>query len=185
MVNPSTSRPGVSARLSLRTPEEKDMDSIVSLWTSPDVTQYIGGLRDPQVVLEHFQEYARNPQAFIDKEREWWWSVVELSSGKFIGLNSLIEKDVDDQMENDLGYFLLPSFWGQGYATEASKCVLEYAFREPGFDSLIAIIDPGNSASLSVARKLGMAFDREALRSDGVIRHVYRIRRTDWIQPGT
>jgi RimJ/RimL family protein N-acetyltransferase len=182
MANRSLSNLGECARLLLRTPQEKDMESIAALWTSPEAMQYLGGPREPEVVLEHFHEYARDPEAFVRNGREWWWSMVELSSGEFVGLNSLIEKDVDDETGIDLGYYLLPSYWGLGYATEASERVIEYAFGELELESLISIIDPRNSASISVARKLGLAFERKALRSDGLVRHVYRYWRTDWLQ---
>jgi ribosomal-protein-alanine N-acetyltransferase len=109
-----------------------------------------------------------------------WWSIVEQSSGEFIGLSAILEKDIEGQTVFDLGYFLLPPFWSQGYATEASRRVVAYAFEELGLPSLVAIIDPRNQASQSVALKLGMQLEQEVLRSDGVTRRVYRLKHEDW-----
>jgi ribosomal-protein-alanine N-acetyltransferase len=173
---------GKTDRLLIRAPVEEDLDPIVALWTNPTVTQHLGGPRDGDVVMDFFQQVARDPQSINQEEMELWWSIVEQSSGEFVGLSAILEKDVDGQTVFDLGYFLLPPFWSQGYATEASRRVVAYAFKELGLPSLVAIIDPRNQASQSVALKLGMQLEREVLRSDGVVRRIYRLEQADWRQ---
>jgi ribosomal-protein-alanine N-acetyltransferase len=168
---------GETERLLLRAPSEEDLDSIAALWTDPLATKYIGGPRDRDMVLGYFRDYANDPKASVRDERDRWWSVLERSSGQFIGLCGLTEKEIEGQMESDLGYFLLPSFWGQGYAIEAARKVVQYAFSELQLESVVAVIDPINAASKSVALKLSMALERETLRSDGVVRQVYRLKR--------
>jgi RimJ/RimL family protein N-acetyltransferase len=167
----------------LRTPEEKDLDQILALWTNPVVTRHIGGPRDPQVVLDHFRQLIRGPETFAQEQAEWWWTIVELRSGELLGLCHLLEKKVDGQTEVEVGYFLLPAYWGQGYASEAASLVVAYAFCELQLESVVVVIDPGNDASISVARRLGMQLEQEVLRSDGVTRRVYRLSRED--QPVT
>jgi len=132
------------------------------------------------IIKDFFQQYANDPASLGQEEMEIWWSIIEQNSGELVGLNTIIEKDVEGQKAFDLGYFLLPTFWGQGYATEASRRVVAYAFGELELRSLIAIIDPGNQASQSVALKLGMRLEREVLRSDGVTRRIYRLEQEDW-----
>lgn len=100
-----------------------------------------------------------------------------------MGLCHLIEKEIEGQTEVEVGYFLLSAYWGQGYATEAASLVVAYAFFELQLESVVAVIDPGNDASISVARRLGMQLEQEVLRSDGVTRRVYRLSRED--QPVT
>jgi ribosomal-protein-alanine N-acetyltransferase len=168
---------GETERLLLRSPSEDDLDSIVDLWTDPLVTKYIGGPRDRDMVLDYFRDYADNPKATVRKEKDRWWSVIERSTGDFIGLCGLTEKEVEGQPEIDLGYFLLLSYWDKGYATEAAQRLVEYAFLELQLESIIAVIDPINVASKSVALKLGMELECASLRSDGVIRQVYRLKR--------
>jgi ribosomal-protein-alanine N-acetyltransferase len=171
---------GNTERLMIRSPQEKDLEPITALWTDPDVTRYIGGPRDGDMVADSFRQYISDPQALLQEEWELWWSIIDQSSGQFIGLNAILEKEVEGETVFDLGYFLLPSFWGQGYATEASRRVVAYAFEELNLPSLVAIIDPRNQTSQSVAQKLGMQLERETLRSDGVIRRVYRLEQSDW-----
>jgi ribosomal-protein-alanine N-acetyltransferase len=171
---------GKTDRLLIRTPVEEDLNPIVALWTDPTVTQYIGGPRDGDMVMDFFRQVASDPQSINQEEMELWWSIVEQSSGDFVGLSAILEKDVDGQTVFDLGYFLLPPFWSQGYATEASRRVVAYAFEELGHPSLVSIIDPRNQASQSVALKLGMRLEREVPRSDGVTRRIYRLQKEDW-----
>jgi ribosomal-protein-alanine N-acetyltransferase len=172
--------PGKTDRLLIRAPMEKDLEPITAIWTDPDVTRYLGGPRDGDMVTDSFRLYINDPQAVLEEEWELWWSIIEQSSGQFIGLNAILEKEVEGETVFDLGYFLLPPFWGQGYATEASQRVVAYAFEELELPSLVAIIDPRNQASQSVAIKLGMQLEREIPRSDGVTRRVYRLEQEGW-----
>ena len=180
MKYPPTADIGKTPRLLIRHPLEKDLDAIVALWTDPDVTHYLGGPRDGDMVMDFFQQYATDPQAVLEEELELWWSIIEQKSGEFVGLNSILEKDVEGETVFDLGYFLLPSFWDQGYATEASRQVIQFAFRKLDLASLVAIIDPRNKASQSVAIKLGMKLEHEVPRSDGVTRQIHRLKQAEW-----
>ena len=166
---------GETERLLLRIPEEGDLDLIADLWADPEVTAYIGGPRDRDMVANSFREYGADPESYARDEGESWWSIVERGSGALIGLCSLLEKDVAGQTETDLGYFLLPAYWGRGYATEAASLVATHAFSDLELASLVAIIHPDNAGSIAVARKLGMRFEQAEQRSDGVVRHVYRL----------
>ncbi len=127
--------------------------------------------------MEFFREYAEDPGTYAREEGDRWWSIVERSSGELVGLCSLLKKEVEGEIETDLGYFLLPAYWGRGYATEAAARVVGHAFSILQLDSLVAIIHPENAASIAVALKLGMQLEREELRSDGVLRLIYRLRR--------
>ena len=166
---------GHTERLWLRAPNSADIPAILALWQDPQVTRHIGGPREPHVVADHFERYAADPVRMASEERDWWWSLIELGTNRFVGLGSLSEKDVDGHIDFELGYFLLPAFWRKGYAGEAARRVVRFGFSQLGQPSLIAIIDPHNEASLAVARRLAMRYERTALRSDGVTRHIYRL----------
>ena len=55
----------------------------------------------------------------------------------------------------EVGWGILPRYWGRGYATEASAASMDWAFAELGWDEIIHTIDPRNEASIKVAQKLG------------------------------
>jgi RimJ/RimL family protein N-acetyltransferase len=75
-----------------------------------------------------------------------------------IGICGLFRRDGLD--EPDIGYSTLPDFCGEGYAFEAATAVLDYAHAELALERLIAIISPGNDASIGLIRKLGFEFER-------------------------
>ena len=76
----------------------------------------------------------------------------------------------------ELGWALSRRHWGRGYATEAAKACLAYAFGPLGRDRVISLIRPGNDPSIRVAERLGerLAGEVELLGSTAL---VYEVRR--------
>jgi RimJ/RimL family protein N-acetyltransferase len=64
----------------------------------------------------------------------------------------------------ELGYHIVRSQWGHGYATEASAVLVRWAFDRAGFHRLDAEASEGNAGSIRVLRKLG--FRREGRRPE-------------------
>lgn len=92
------------------------------------------------------------------------WALIEKSSQTLIGYCGLVYKpDVNGRPEIEIGYRLAHAFWGRGYATEAVAVVRDYAFSVLGLTRLIAIIDPGNTASIRVAEKAGLRREGEVM----------------------
>ncbi|HEX6288966.1 MAG TPA: GNAT family N-acetyltransferase [Herpetosiphonaceae bacterium] len=112
--------------------------------------------------------------------RQWGfgpYAVVKRSSREVIGYCGLFFfPDVGCQPELELGYRLARAHWGYGYATEAALAVRDFAFQTLCVKRLISMIDPHNVASIRVAKKLGMQYEREVM-FDGYTHpdHVYAI----------
>ena len=85
--------------------------------------------------------------------------------------------DIAGRPEIEVGYRLARSHWGQGFATEAVTAIREYAFGVLRMPRLIALIDPQNTASIRVAEKVGMHYEREVML-EGYTHpdHLYSIR---------
>lgn len=85
-----------------------------------------------------------------------YWSVFAHSEPeRFLGWVLLIPVNaVGPQIE--IGWRLRPEHWGQGYATEAARTLLHYAFAERQLVEVIADIAPANEASKRVALKIGL-----------------------------
>jgi ribosomal-protein-alanine N-acetyltransferase len=62
--------------------------------------------------------------------------------------------EVTPQVE--LGYTFAREAWGQGYATEAARCIRDHAFGHRGEKQIISLVHPDNQRSIRVAMKLGM-----------------------------
>ena len=92
------------------------------------------------------------------------YAVVEQRSRNVIGYCGLFYfPNLDGQPEIEIGYRLARSAWGQGYATEAALSIRDFAFTTLGIKRLIAMIDPSNIASIRVAEKIGMKYEKEVL----------------------
>ena len=67
-------------------------------------------------------------------------------------------------------YLLDRAYWGRGLATEAAREVLRHAREDLGRARLVAFIDPRNRASVRVAEKAGLAYERAvAFKSYGLV----------------
>lgn len=78
-----------------------------------------------------------------------YYRITDDKQGNFIGLAKLTS--VADQPKTaELGYMLLPEYWGLGIASKVATILVEQACRNPEISTLIAIIDPANLASKKI-----------------------------------
>jgi RimJ/RimL family protein N-acetyltransferase len=71
-----------------------------------------------------------------------------------------------------VGWALTPSAWGRGYATEAARAAMAWAFDNLGWTEVIHCIDPANTASIAVAERLRSRKLREQ-QKDGALVAIY------------
>lgn len=97
------------------------------------------------------------------------WAIVDKSTGHVIGSIGL-HRDGSRRVENcrDLGYVLGEKYWGQGFATEACRAVLQYAFEELSCPVVSVGHFPFNQKSRRVIKKLGFT-------CEGTIRHALEL----------
>jgi RimJ/RimL family protein N-acetyltransferase len=86
--------------------------------------------------------------------------MVEKHTGQLIGDCGVRWQEVEAAMEPEVGYHVHRERWGQGFATEAAKAMIGYAFHALGADFVISLIRPENVQSRRVAEKNGLALDR-------------------------
>jgi ribosomal-protein-alanine N-acetyltransferase len=82
--------------------------------------------------------------------------VVERATGLVVGGIGLFGPPEDGQVE--IGYGIVESRRGRGYATEAARALIEAALSLPGVTEVVAGVDPGNPASVRVLEKAGLTF---------------------------
>lgn len=68
--------------------------------------------------------------------------------------------------EKELGWLIYDGFEGRGYATEAARALRDWAFATLHLATLVSYIDAANTASASVAQRLGGRPDPDAVRQD-------------------
>ena len=147
-------------RLLLRPPTEADAQALLEIHQDPHILEHkLVTLAAPPGGIEVAK---RN----IDRMRRQWrdkgyghFVVVEKASSQVIGCVGFYHPDHWPGAE--LTWILRRSHWGQGYATEAARAAIDWAWAHGGPDRIISLIEPENKSSLRVAEKIGQQFERE------------------------
>ena len=103
-----------------------------------------------------------------------YWTVVEKASSEVIGRVGLWNPEAWPGIE--LGWVIRRSRWGHGFATEAARAALDWAWQRTPVDRIISMIQPDNVRSIRVAEKIGERFERSHLLMDREVL-VYSVER--------
>lgn len=144
-------------RLSLRRVVLDDAAFILDLVNQPSWLENIGdkGVRN----LDDARDYMRKgPMAMYEQHGFGLYCIERAADGAVMGLCGLIKRDTLEDV--DIGYALLPQYWGQGYAREAAQATLEHAVRDHGLQRIVAITSPGNASSARLLQSLGFRYER-------------------------
>jgi RimJ/RimL family protein N-acetyltransferase len=158
-----------TARLRLREWREDDLDAYAAMYADPEVTRFLGGPVRRDDVWRQMATLAGH-----------WalrgyglWLVEDREDGRFLGRAGLWRPEGWPGLE--VGWALARGAWGAGYATEAARAAVAWAWSELGAGELISLIAPENGASIRVAQRLGMA-PRGEWELGGRLVRVYALR---------
>lgn len=141
---PWLEEPLETTRLVLRAPTDADLEVTVRMLTDPAVRGYLGG----PVPEDRARAALSGPLG----ERWGSFLVTMAGSGEVVG--SCMLEPIDGELE--ISYQLLPEHWGHGFAREAVQRVLEWAWSAADADSVIAITQSDNAASVRLLEVIGM-----------------------------
>lgn len=100
-----------------------------------------------------------------------YYKVLTKNNLEHIGLGKLT---LMKQGEAEVGYMLRPAYWGKGYGSEISDGLIKYARTLKQLHTLMAIIDPENTASKRILENAGFTLD-EVCVMDGLPAAIYRL----------
>jgi RimJ/RimL family protein N-acetyltransferase len=159
-------------RLLLRPTGIGDIDEYVALSEDPEVTRFVLALDRPQA-----EERLRANQREWRERGHGMFAVLDPRDGRFLGRAGLKYWPQFD--ETEVGWALRRDAWGQGYATEAARAILDWGFEVLPAPYFTAMIHPDNERSLHVARRLGLSpLRRDVLYDSPVV--VHAVAREDW-----
>lgn len=143
-------------RLLLRMLEQSDFEEYAAIHTDPEVTRF-------------------TTRTHLDRAEAWrhlakivghWhlrgfgmWGVFEREGGRLAGRVGFHQPEGWPGFE--LGWTMGRVSWGKGYAPEAARACLDYAFDVMKREHVISLIDPNNIASIRVAEKIGETVEGE------------------------
>ncbi len=148
-------------RVSLRQMEAEDALAVFALFGDPEVTAWMGieTRRDEAhagTLIDEIQDLTRKGTLFQ-------WGTTKNDDGRVIGTVTLASIDGRNRRA-EIGFAMASAHQGRGYATEAARLAVAYAFGEMGLHRLEADVDPRNAPSLAVLERLG--FEREGYMRD-------------------
>ncbi len=171
-------------RLILRTWREADIEPYLAINQDPSVFEWGAGV---PMTRERVETFIADMNKGFAVDRFSAFAVEEKSSGKLIGFVGISRVPWESHFTPaiEIGWRLASSSWGKGYATEAARAVLKYAFEVLQLDEVVSFTSPLNVRSLRVMEKIGLTrdmkgdFNHPRLGADHpLLQHVlYRVRR--------
>ena len=122
--------------------------------SDPEVMQYLGA---PQT-LDQVAESITRQQAKWAEVGFGWWAIFEHQTNALIGAACLQHLAHSETNPLEIGWRLVPTAQGKGYATEAGQAAMDYGFDVVGETYLTAVTAPDNKASARVMERLGMTY---------------------------
>jgi len=150
--------PIVTERLTLRPYEQRDRARLVTHANNWRVARNLGMMPFPYT--EQCADEWLSKQAGLWDTRRAYPLVIALD-GELIGGLGM---DVRDHGQWELGYWLGEAYWNRGYASEASRALVNFAFEDLGVERLVAGHYVDNHPSGRVLTKLGFRYTVEAMR---------------------
>ena len=154
---------------------EADLPDLRRMYADPRVMATLGGIRSDDDTL-----------ALLQRQIAQWenngfgrWTAREPGTGRFIGRGGLQRMEVGGRMEVEVGYALMPEFWGQGLATELASESVRVAFDVLQLPDLACFTLPTNLASRRVMEKVGFRYERDVMHAE--LPHIFfRLTAADW-----
>lgn len=173
-------------RLTLRQWKESDRAPFARMNSDPQVMAFF-----PSIIS------SGKTDQFIDANRlllsrEGWgsWAVEVTENQEFIGFVGLSSVPAWHPCGGsvDIGWRLIPDYWGQGYATEAAKVALDVGFNDLGLEEIVSYTSACNRPSRAVMLRLNMikdpiGFEHPRIPEDCELRThvVYRLTKARWL----
>lgn len=152
-----------SKRLIFREFVEKDFHLFYSVFSNDQIMKY--ALNDKynceEDILPYFNRVLKN-NVTVEHRNAFEYAVFLTSNNSFIGF-----ADIEIHSLNgfggcgEIGYFLIPAYWGNGYATEIANTLIELCFKRLNFHRVSARCNSNNLQSERIMKKVGMVREGE------------------------
>ena len=130
-----------------------DLDDVVAYQGREDVCRYLlHGPRSREDLLPRIAEWGAATR--VTRDDDYLQLAIQLER-RVIG-HMYLHLASAENLQGEIGWTLHPDFFGRGYATEASRAILDLAFDTIGLHRMRAELDPRNDASITLCLRLGM-----------------------------
>ncbi len=165
-------------RILIRKLEESDVEFWKDFFIENPFLPYLG-IDETKSPEQNAHEWIELQFKRYAEKRYGHHALVNKESGEFLGMSGLLTQTIEDKQEIEIGYSLLPKFWGKGYASEAAQFFRDFGFEHKNLDHIISVIDIRNTASQKVAVRNGMFIDRQIKYFDLDV-YIYQVTKEEW-----
>ncbi len=149
---PAWPLPLATERLRLRNFTDGDLASVHAYASDLEVVRYVVWGPNTEADTRNFITHAKQ-RALDEQRKEFEMALVLLNNSAVIGAASI---HLVNDKEAWIGYCLNRKYWGQGYATEAARALLDFGFDHLQLHRIYATVDPRNNSPSQILKKIGM-----------------------------
>lgn len=147
-------------RLLLRQIVPNDLENVFNGLSHPEVIKYYGvnfhSLETTNEQMEWFKNLEKSNSGI-------WWAICSKDSNEFYGAGGL--NDVDKANKKaEIGFWLLPNYWGFGFMKEAMPKICKYGFEQMNLHRIEGFVDSDNTNCKNGMAKLN--FKHEGTMTD-------------------
>ena len=150
-------------RLLIKTPEIDDKFELTQLINDKDVIKWLSEIPFPYTLC-HAEEFIERSRERVLKQESYNFMIFQ--DKKMIGGVGLSEFN---NKSCQVGYWLGKKYWGNGFATEALKSILDFGFDQLNLEKIYAAYKIGNEGSIRVLNKSGFEYSRKKYEYDSVL----------------
>jgi RimJ/RimL family protein N-acetyltransferase len=162
---------------------EADAESAFQIYSAPEVTRFLitkaSSIEDALKILQRWEAISAQLN-----NGSGLWAVVSKETQEIVGTIILIPlRDEAEQWTQDyeIGWHLKKSAWGNGYATEAARAILNYGFHTLKLPTIYSIARPENIASIRVMQRLGMMPIGRTSKYYKMELEMFKLEAADWM----
>lgn len=137
-------------RFLLRSIDEKDKNYIFQGLSNPEVTKYYGvhfdSLESTEIQMKFYAD-------LVKEGTGQWFAICSLNNNQFFGAVGLNNLNAIHQ-KAEIGFWLLPEFWGQGILQEAVPAICDFGFKELKLHRIEAFVETKNINSIRAMKRL-------------------------------
>lgn len=147
-----------SKRLMFREFNPEDYEAFASVFSDERVMEYayMDRITDTDEMLRTFNQLLENKGA-AEQRGSYEFAVFLKTDGSFIGDAKIFIRYQNSMVSHgEIGYFLLPQFWGRGFASEIAEWLAGVCFEELEMHKVVASCNVNNYQSEKIMKKIGM-----------------------------
>lgn len=145
-------------RLLIREMKVEDLDELYILYKDASMTRFLEPLYEKEEEMEFTKAYIKNMYGFYGYGL---WSILDKKSGKLVGRAGLSNREVDGEIQIELGYMIGVAYQRQGLAFEVCQEILRFAVEKLECLFVNCFVNPDNEASIQLVKKLGFIYRQE------------------------